>query len=33
MDPVPGLHWNIDGVIFPGPMPEPPASIDAPEAE
>jgi hypothetical protein len=33
MDPVPGSHWELEGVIAPGPMPEPPTTIFPDEAE
>jgi hypothetical protein len=31
--PVPGSHWDVDGVIIPGAMPEPPASVVPPDTE
>jgi len=33
MTPVPGSHWDVEGIIFPGSMPELPPSVDPPEAE
>jgi len=26
-------NWVVDGVIIPGPMPEPPTSLEPPETE
>ena len=33
LDPVPGSHWELEGVIAPGPMPEPPAALVPAEPE
>lgn len=32
MTPVPGQYWRLDGVIAPGPLPEPPSSLEPPGA-
>lgn len=33
MTPVPGSHWNVEGILFPGSFPEPPAAVDLPESD
>ena len=33
MTPVPGSHWDVEGIIFPGQLPEPPAAVDEPAIE
>lgn len=33
MDPEPGTHWRLEGVIAPGPMPEPPDTLFLDESE
>ena len=32
MTPVPGSHWDVQGIIFPGQMPEMPDPVAPPEA-
>lgn len=33
MTPVPGSHWDVQGILFPGALPELPATVDPPETE
>lgn len=33
MTPVPGSHWDVQGIIFPGDMPEMPDAVEPPEAD
>jgi hypothetical protein len=33
MTPIPGSHWEVEGILFPGSFPEPPAAVDPPEID